>query len=163
MIRMLIIVGSVLLVSSAAADAQPRELKGSQGRAVFVIDANRQEWQGRLLKVSAEALEVESDAGIRTFRLAEIRRVDADGDATTDGFLKGAAIGAGFGLLALANMPSGWVILSNALTFGLIGLAVDAGCTSRHPVYHGPAVPHLDTPTTRSPAASVQVSMKVRW
>jgi hypothetical protein len=162
MIRMLIIVGSVL-VSSAAADAQPRELKGSQGRAVFVIDANRQEWQGRLLKVSAEALEVESDAGIRTFRLAEIRRVDADGDATTAGFLKGAAIGAGFGLLALANIDSGRVILSNALSIGLIGLAVDAGCTSRHPVYHGPAVPHLDKPTTRNPAAALQVSMKVRW
>lgn len=161
MSRMLIVAGMVL-VFGASADAQPRELKGSQGRAVFVIDANRQEWQGRLLHVSAEALEVESDAGIRTFNLAEIRRVDADGDGVWDGAWKGAAIGAALGLIPVAYGATGWAVASNAFWTGLLGLAIDGGCSSRHPVYHGPAMPATDKPVAPSSPA-LHVSMRVGW
>lgn len=159
MIRLLL-VGGMVFMAAVSANAQPRELMESRGRGVFVIDANRQEWQGRLLKVSVNALEVESDAGIRTFNLAEIRRVDADGDGVWDGALKGAAVGAALGLIPLAY-GAPWAVATNALWTGLLGLAIDGGCSSRHPVYHGPAVPRLDQASPISPA--LRVSMKVRW
>jgi hypothetical protein len=144
------------------ASAQPRELRSSEGRGVFVIDANRVEWQGRLVKVSADALEVESDSGVRIFKLGEIRRVDADGDGVWDGALKGAVTGALLGLLATASADAGIVpITSNALTFGLIGLAIDGGCSSRHPVYHAPAGSMAETPAVYH--GGMQVAMRVRW
>jgi hypothetical protein len=152
----------VLFGLSAQVEAQSRALKSSEGHTIFVIDENRQEWQGRLLRVSADALEVESDAGIRTFKLGQIRRVDADGDSVWDGALKGAATGATLGLLALAGKASGWVMISNAFSFGLLGLAIDAGCSSRHPVYHGPAVPRLGV-SEGTDARAMSVSMRVRW
>jgi len=161
MFRPLVVIIGVVLATEVNLSAQSKTLKHSEGRAVFVIDENRQEWQGRLLKVSAEALEVESDAGIRTFKLAEIRRVDADGDGVGDGALKGAAIGAALGLIPTGFGASPLVILSNALWTGLLGLGIDAGCSSRHPVYHGPAVPRLNEAASRG--RSLQVSMNVRW
>ena len=99
--RLLMIVPLVLLActNASAQEDRTRELKSAVGRAVFVIDEDRREWQGRLLKVSADALEVESDAGIRTFKVEAIRRVDADGDSVGDGALKGALFGLGIGVL----------------------------------------------------------------
>jgi hypothetical protein len=164
--RLLMIVALALVVSTLNASAQEnqtRALKSAVGRAVFVIDEDRREWQGRLLRISADALEVESDAGIRTFKVENIRRIDADGDRVTDGALKGALFGAAMGLFAVFNgAPE--VLVATTTAYGLLGLAIDAGCTSRHPVYNGSAVPRLDKTTThsRSPTA-LQVSMKVRW
>jgi hypothetical protein len=151
-----------MLIGTATATAQERSLKSSEGRAVFVIDDNRQEWQGRLVKVSAEALEVESDAGVRTFKLAEIRRVDADGDRVWDGALKASAAGAFLGMLAVAGGGPAWAIATNALSFGVLGLAIDGACSSRHPVYHAPAAPSAAT-SPRKDSASMRVSLRLSW
>jgi hypothetical protein len=161
MTRMVMLVGVMALGVGANAQAQPRQLRSAEGRGVFVIDANRQEWQGRLLKVSAEALEIESDAGVRTFKLADIRRVDADGDGVWDGALKGAAVGAALGLLAASAADTGlWPMASNAMSFGLIGLAIDGGCSARHPVYHN--APHV-APAALKAVRAVHVSMRMKW
>jgi hypothetical protein len=147
-------------VNASAQENQTRALESAIGRAVFVIDADRREWQGRLRNVSADTLEVESDAGVRAFKVAEIRRVDADGDRVSDGALKGALFGLVVGLLTAFEAPE-YLVVTMA-SYGLLGLAIDAGCNSRHPVYHGAAVPHLEKPTPHNPAA-LQVSMRVRW
>jgi hypothetical protein len=165
--RLLTMVPLVLIASTLTAGAQEnptRRLTAAVGRTVFVIDGERREWQGRLLKVSADALEVESDAGIRTFKVENIRRVDADSDGVGDGALKGALFGLGMvGLGALTAGAEGVPFLVSGVTvYSLLGLAIDAGCSSRHPVYNGPAVPRLDKPATSGPAM-LQVSMKVRW
>jgi hypothetical protein len=140
----------VVLTCAGRAEAQSGKLKDSQGRLVFVIDEDRREWQGRLLKVSADALEVESDVGVRTFKLADIRRVDADSDSVRDGILKGAAFGLALGALTGGLQGGGArFLVGGTLTYGLIGLIIDASCQSRHTVYHSNASP--------------QVSMKVSW
>jgi hypothetical protein len=127
-----------------------------------MIDANRVEWQGRLLKVSAAAIEVESDNGVRVFKLAEVRRVDADGDGVWDGAMKGAVAGALLGLVATASADAGlFPIATNTLTFGLIGLAIDGGCSSRHPVYHAPVGLIRETPAPHR--STMQVTMRVPW
>jgi hypothetical protein len=163
--KRLLIVPIVLLACTVNATAQenpPRGLTSAVGRAVFIIDGERREWQGRLLKVSTDALEMESDAGVRTFEVANIRRVDADGDGVGDGALKGALFGLAIGVLATGLQGGGQFVVGGMIGYGLVGLAIDAGCSSRHPIYHGPAVPRLEKPTAGSPAA-LQVSMKVRW
>jgi hypothetical protein len=159
MIRLLTMVGVVVLGTVTAAHAQPRELRAAEGHSVFVIDVNRQEWQGRLLKVSADALEVESDAGIRTFKLTEVRRVDAERDGVWDGALKGAVLGGVLGLLAASAGETGlWPMATNAMSFGLIGLAIDGGCSSRHPVYHG-TVPRVAV----SAPKAMRFTASIRW
>jgi len=165
MTRLLMIVAVALVASTVNASAQEnqtRALKSAVGRAVFVIDEDRREWQGRLRTVSADVLEVESDAGVRTFKVESIRRVDADGDGVRDGLLKGALFGVAMGLLAAFQAPE--YLAATTVSYGLLGLAIDAACSTRHPVYHGAAVPRLDKPATHSGSpAALQVSMKVRW
>ena len=156
-------VGVMLLGIVNAAQAQDRGLRSAEGRSVFVIDANRQEWQGRLLNVTVDALEVENDAGLRSFKLAEIRRVDADGDGVWDGAFKGAATGALLGLLgAAATGAPVWTAATSAMAYGLLGMAIDGGCSSRHPVYHGAAIPSAPEPSTANGPA-MRVSMRLRW
>jgi hypothetical protein len=161
--RCVIVLAGLFIVGTATVGAQERRLKSSEGRAVFVIDGNRQEWQGRLIRVSAEALEVESDAGIRSFKLAEIRRVDTDGDGVWDGAWKGVAVGAALGLLAtLASEDASLALFPNMLSFGALGLAIDASCSSRHPVYQAPAPPK-PAASPQDDATSMRIGMRVSW
>jgi hypothetical protein len=153
---------SMLLTSAAVVSAQPRALAAAQGRMVFVIDEDRREWQGRLTHVSADALEVESDAGVRTFKLAEVRRVDADGDGIGDGFLKGFAIGSLLSLGYWLSSEARWATLGTGLVYGLIGAGIDAGCSGRHPVFHGAGAPRL-ADATGARQRALAVGVRLRW
>ena len=162
MTRFIIAICSLMVVGTATASAQGRALESAQGRTVFVIDEDRREWQGRLVRVSPEALDLESDAGIRRFVLADVRRVDADGDGLRDGFLKGFAIGSLLSIGYLLDSEVKWATLASGLVYGLIGAGIDAGCSGRHPVFHGESRRPVEKPAgSKNPALAV--GMRIRW
>jgi hypothetical protein len=151
--KRLLVVFSLLVVPLPAA-AQARSIDGLgsvEGQHVFVIDSDSREWQGKLIKVSADSLEIDGESGVRRFELGRVRRVDSDGDSVHDGLIKGAIFG---GLMAAIFSPSnyrGQAMIGGAVAYGLIGLGMDALNSSKHTVYRGAAAP------------AAQVAMKVSW
>lgn len=131
------IVAALLLgVCPALAGAQDTQALGSaRGHQVAVIDADRREWQGRLLEISNDVIVVEVDSAPQSFELSAVRRVDAHGDGILDGIIKGAIFGAVIGGVVLG--PRG--ALSAALSYGLVGAGLDAMNRCHHTVYRAPA------------------------
>lgn len=139
--RTLMAATMVVLIPSLAG-AQPvgeaegdRGLRHSKGLQVAVIDGDSREWQGRLLEVARDAITLEIGADARRFPLDHVKRVDARGDKIWDGALKGAAFGAIVGALAVG----GRFALPAALSYGLVGLGLDALNDCNHTVYRAPA------------------------
>lgn len=114
-----------------------RGLSGSRGRMVALIDDERREWQGRLLEVAADAVTIELESQARQFPLPKVNRVDVDGDGVWDGAIKGALFGAFVGAVIFSD---GRTALGGGLTYGLIGMGIDALNSCRHTVYRAPAV-----------------------
>jgi hypothetical protein len=120
----------------ALAQDPPRKLRWARGYHVAIIDADRREWQGRLIEVAKDAIVVEVDSTARRFPLADVSRVDAHGDAVWDGAVRGAVIG---GLLAALTIHDAQFAFQTALGWGVMGLGLDALNRCTHTVYRGPA------------------------
>lgn len=128
----------LLLPATAVADQAPK-LKSAEGDIVFVIDEQRREWVGRLLKVSADSLILEDNDGSHEFALAKIRRVDAENDSIRDGAIKGVIFGGVLGLLYAAAYDDARPLFTSVLVYGAIGAGIDALNRNKHTVYSGPA------------------------
>jgi hypothetical protein len=128
-----------LLSIPAAAGAQGEEdnwhLRSSRGLHVAVIDSDSREWQGRLLDVAKDAITLEIGADARRFDMTNVKRVDAHGDKVWDGALKGIAFGAVMAVVVGVPRFAGQA----GLTYGLIGLGLDALNHCNHTVYRAPA------------------------
>jgi hypothetical protein len=126
----------VVVTIPAFANAQDTQsLWSARGHQVAVIDADRREWQGRLLEISDDAIVVEIDSAPLSFELSAVRRVDAHGDRILDGVLKGAIFGAVMGSLA-AGTRFAW---QSAVVYSLVGGGIDAMARCHHTVYRAPA------------------------
>jgi hypothetical protein len=124
----------IIFATPALAHAQAdRSLRHSRGLHVAVIDGNSREWQGRLLDVAADAITVEIDSQTTRFAIADVKRVDAHGDRVWDGALKGAVFGAVLGF-AISGGGHGSVAAQGALSYALVGLALDAMQSCNHTV-----------------------------
>jgi hypothetical protein len=143
----------LLCYPSPAQAEDEAKLRGSRGRAVAVIDASNREWQGRLLEVAKDAVTVEIDGEARRIAFAEIRRVDAHGDRVIDGGVRGALVGAAIAMLVRTPRFAGHA----AVTYGLIGLGLDALNDCTHTVYRAAPVPARGDPG-RKPALGLTVS-----
>ena len=135
---LLFTLGAVLLAPSDVIARQTERasawnrLRDSRGQHVSIIDADRREWQGRLLEVAADALVIEFESAPRKFSVFEVNRVDADGDSVRDGLAKGAIFGGFIGLLAARDARA---VLGGASVYGLVGLGLDALNNCRHTIY----------------------------
>ncbi len=142
--RLIAIVALLLVAAPAwAQDDSTRKLRSSQGQLVFVIDDNSREWQGRLIRVTSDALEIEGESDVRSFALTGVRRVDSDGDGIRDGIIKGAVFGAILGAFTVGNGVGGEMIIGGAAVYGLVGLCLDAANNSKHTVYRGKVAPRM--------------------
>jgi hypothetical protein len=150
MARVTFFVALLVLTTLASAAAQPsRGLLDAEGRMVSLIDQDRREWQGRLMKISADAVEIDGESGPRLFKLDQLHRIDADGDGIGDGFVKGALLGVVIGVLSMqGGGKPGPMILGGAVIYGGLGTLMDAMNDCRHTVYRAP---------------SKQVAWTVRW
>ena len=110
-------------------------LRGARGLHVAVIDGESREWQGRLLEVAKDAITLEIGADARRFDIANVKRVDAHGDKVWDGALKGAAFGAVMAVIVGVPRFAGRA----GLSYGLIGLGLDALNHCNHTIYRAPA------------------------
>jgi hypothetical protein len=135
---LLIIVPLVFVLWPAAAEAQSR-LRSAEGQQVFVIDADRREWQGKLLEVALDSMTIEGESGVRRFALAEVRRVDSDGDGVRDGFIKGALFGLLPGLVATRATGNAGVAVASMAVYGVLGMGIDALNRCKQTVYRAPA------------------------
>lgn len=149
--RLLLVATLVVMPFPASAQTAPNKLDSAEGQLVFVVDSDSREWQGKLIKVSADALEIDGESGVRRFELSNVKRVDSDGDRVLDGLLKGAVFGALMGAVFSSNDYRGQAMVGGAMVYGLIGLGVDALNSSKHTVYRGAAKP------------APQIAMKVSW
>jgi hypothetical protein len=139
------LVAALLLIAApvSAQNESTRKLRSSEGQHVFVIDGTSREWQGRLIRVTSDALEIEGEAGVRSFALAGVRRVDSDGDGMRDGILKGVIVGAVIGALSARHGYGAEMVVGSAAAYGLVGLCLDAANNSKHTVYRGKPAPQL--------------------
>lgn len=107
--------------ASAAGDASaqpparestaPRSLvagaRVSRGDLVYVTDTTGSTTRGKLAVLTDEALQVQLEDGVRSFRTTEIRRIQRhDPDSPLNGVLVGAAVGAIPGLYWLIVDPN---------------------------------------------------------
>ena len=139
-----LILFGTLGVAATAEARQDRPLDDARGRHVAVIDADKREWQGRLIDVGKDALILELDSTAREFPIESVRRVDVEGDRVIDGVIKGAIFG---GVLGAVFNPRSRGVFAAAMVYGFIGAGIDALNTCHHTVYRAPAA-----------AASVKVS-----
>ncbi|HUE86043.1 MAG TPA: hypothetical protein VMO26_08195 [Vicinamibacterales bacterium] len=124
-----------VVVPSLASAQQTQALWSARGHHVAVIDADRREWQGRLLDIAGDAIVVEIDSAPQSFELSAVRRVDAHGDRILDGAIKGAIFGGVLGAI-VAGPRFAW---QPALAYSLIGAGIDAMNRCYHTVYRAPA------------------------
>lgn len=144
-----------LCTMAGAAQAQDTaRLRGARGLSVAVIDAESREWQGRLLDVGGDGVVVELSQGTRRFDWTQIRRVDARSDKIWDGGLKGSLFGVVVGTLLFRQ---GRRAAAAGMTYGLIGIGLDAMHSCRHTVYNAPPV---GTTSTRHHA---RVAAVISW
>lgn len=129
--RLFIITALTLAVPALAQAQSEIQLRHSRGLQVSVIDTDSREWQGRLLEVAADAVVLEIGSDARRFALSDIKRVDARGDKVWDGAVKGAIFGA---LVGLA-VGAGRFATQAALSYALVGVALDAMNNCNHTVY----------------------------
>jgi hypothetical protein len=132
--RMLVVTLLILVTPTLAHAQADRRLRHSRGLHVAVIDGSNHEWQGRLLDVAADAITVEIDSAAHRFAITDVKRVDAHGDRVWDGALKGALFGAILGLAIGAGDSPGFVA-QGALSYALVGVALDAMQSCNHTVY----------------------------
>jgi hypothetical protein len=146
--RLMVLALLLLVVPARIGAAQSNKLGSAHGKQVFVIDQDHREWQGRLLETTKTSITIEGSDGIRRFMLAEVVRVDADGDRVRDGFIKGAIFGGVMAAIFAAPYTGPRVIAQGALAYALIGGALDAMNHSKQTVYRG---------------AAPQLSYSVKW
>ena len=130
--RVVTLVVALLCGGSGPAVAQElNKLSEARGHLIAVIDTDSKEWQGRLLEITKTSIVVEVDSAARRFELAAVKRVDAHGDRTIDGLIKGALFGT---VLSLVMVGPRYVPGAAAI-YGLIGLGADAMNNCHHTVY----------------------------
>ena len=152
MTRMLASFAMMLVAAPAFAQtASTQKLGSAEGQHVFVIDADSREWQGKLIKVSADALEIDGESGLRRFDLQNVRRVDSDGDNLRDGVIKGAVFGALMGMIFSTGEFRAQAMVGASVSYALVGLCMDAMNHSKQTVYRG------------KPTPAPQVAMKLTW
>ena len=152
MTRVLTIFVMLLLATSAFAQtASTQKLGSAEGQHVFVIDADSREWQGKLIKVSADALEIDGESGVRRFDLHNVKRVDSDGDRLHDGVIKGAVFGALMGMIFSTSEFRAQAMVGAGVSYALVGLCMDAMNNSKQTVYRGTPIP------------APQIAMKLTW
>jgi F0F1-type ATP synthase assembly protein I len=144
---LLVIVPLILIAAPAhVKDGDVKHLNAAQGQEVFVIDSDRREWRGKLLDVASTSFTIDGQDGAQRFGLADIRRVDADGDRIRDGLIKGVLFGALVGLVT-AQVFGAEVIPQTVLVYGAIGAGLDALNRCKQTVYRAPA-PQLKATVT---------------
>jgi hypothetical protein len=137
---------------ACAQDTAP--LRRALGRHVAVIDQTNREWQGRLIDVAIDAVTLEVAGDARRLHLSDVKRVDAHGDRVIDGGIRGAVFGAALALLIREPRFAG----PAALSYGLIGLGLDALNDCTHTIYRSRASRAAAVPPPRA-----TVGISVSW
>lgn len=136
---LLAVAGIALLPAFASAQPAPPEVPA--GTRIFVTpSAGGPVLEGSLLSLSTDSLSLLVDGNTRTVPLASVKRVEREGDPTSDGFQKGALV---LGLLCMLTCGQGvnssnelfGVVVGNMVIGGLIGWQVDRGHVGRSRIY----------------------------
>ncbi len=136
---LLAIAGIVVLPLAAAAQPAPPAVPA--GTRIFVTPAaGGPVLEGSLLSLSTDSLALLVDGNTRTVPLASVKRVEREGDPTSDGFQKGALV---LGLLCMLTCGQGvnssnelfGVVVGNMVIGGLIGWQFDRDHVGRSRIY----------------------------
>lgn len=136
---LLAIAGIVVLPLAAGAQPPPPEVPA--GTRIFVTPAaGGPALEGSLLSLSADSVALLVDGNTRTLPLASVKRVEREGDPTSDGFQKGALIlGLACFLICGQGVDSSnelaGVIFGNMVIGGLIGWQFDREHVGRSRIY----------------------------
>jgi hypothetical protein len=124
----------------------------SPGETVLVFDASSRETRGILQSITATFVTLAGQPNLE-IPTKQIYRIDKLGDPSWDGFAKGAAIGAGAGLLLSSFVCSSEDGAScrfaaaggYAVTWGLVGWLIDWAHEGRTTIFKAsdPSAPHL--------------------
>lgn len=123
------------------ASAQPTPPTVPAGTRIFVTAAaGGPVLEGSLLSLSTDSLALLVDGNTRVVPLASVKRVEREGDPTSDGFQKGALV---LGLLCMLTCGQGvnsgneffGVVVGNMVIGGLIGWQADRGHVGRSRIY----------------------------
>ena len=168
---------AAVLVAAPAIAQPPAVGAGVNAKAlptVFVEDDRGAETKGQLLRIDTESILVLVDGQARQFELANVRRVQKQGDSIKNGALIGALFGAVMGVLsggmAGCKEPDGGsgpcgagtriaATLTSAGVFAAAGTGIDAMIQGRSTIYRKP--PISTGLVSRGPAASLRVTL--RW
>jgi hypothetical protein len=140
---------SFLVIRSASADAQSEPSLADAGKhlklgdRVFVSDGRGHETTGVFAKLSDSSLSVLVNGQVEEIPVAEIRQIDRRGDSLLNGFLIGAAIGAGLEVAVYAScdeaisdcLNPGGAAAVGAGVFGAVGALIDHFIKGRTPVF----------------------------
>jgi hypothetical protein len=125
----------------AFAGAQPAPPAAPAGTRIFVTPgAGSPVLEGSLLSLSADSVALLVDGNTRILPLASVKRVEREGDPTSDGVQKGALV---LGLLCMLTCGQGvnsgnelaGVVVGNMVIGGLIGWQADRGHVGRSRIY----------------------------
>ena len=113
------------------------------GDRVFVSDGRGHETTGVFAKLSDTSLSVLVNGQVEEIPVAEIRQIDKRGDSLLNGFLIGAAIGAGLEVAVYAScdeaisdcLNPGGAAAVGAGVFGAVGALIDHFIKGRTPVF----------------------------
>ncbi len=115
------------------------------GKTIYVTDASARELKGVLVKVTDEALTIRVNGQDVAVPAPTVRQVERRGDSLKNGFLIGAAVGAGSAAAAFANcdktcrgddaLPVAVFVTALTLEFGGIGALIDYAIPGRTVVY----------------------------
>jgi hypothetical protein len=136
----------------------PRPLQAAQGEHVWVTYDDGREERGTLFTTSDSDVTVRTSGRLVTSPLASIRSIETP-DSVLNGFLWGAGVGAGVGLV-LASYDEPRTLPAAVLIGGGLGALLDAVTSRRRLVY-------TDRPTLRivpavSPSAAA-LGMSLEW
>jgi hypothetical protein len=138
--------------------AAPRPLQVALGEPVWVTYDDGREERGTLLATSDSDVTVRTSGRLVTSQLASIRSIETP-DSVLNGFIWGAGVGAGVGLV-LASYDEPRTLPASVLIGGGLGALLDAVVSRRRLVY-------TDGPTLRiAPVVSPSVAalgMSLEW
>ena len=180
MLRILVACAFVLTAAAAAAQTVTPELAGLAGRhaVVYVLDADGQEFSGRLLRIDAESLTIRTRTADLPFALRNVRTIHRRGDSLRNGAIVGAGLGALFGTVGAASSDCGGfmepsrrcngaeslsIVAVSIGVYAAIGVGIDAlrhGRTRVYPGRKGRGTVRLQPVTGRSAAA---MHLSVAW
>ena len=118
-------------------------LIGATGDELVIVERDGTVLEGRLTAATEDTITMRFASGDRVFAKSAIAGADRRRDGSSDGFIKGAAVGTVIALIArgLGARGNNAYWLRGIGTYAVLGWALDAGVTNRQPIYRAPYAP----------------------